>query len=321
MGGAHTRYTTPKTKNNIDLSTVPQTILDQYRKSDSDFFSTQTGCGCGESIEFLTIPEWNSAPAEVTMENSRNASIVLGVDRNSTITSGYGGKCHTQCGAIDIVAGRMGPYVRRWDEEEEEVKANRNFALDAARIYVSQKADIDDYFDLCAGEVGMSEAKSAIGIKADDVRLIARSGIKLVTGTNVRDSQGHRQLEINGIDLIAGNDDTDLQPIVKGCNLVNGLSELVEEIDDLREILLSFLKYQKSFNEKLISHTHYSPFYGRDTSPAFNMMSAGIQTVIKQTAQTELSIKSHATNLSGWERNYLSAMSDAFICSSYNKSN
>ena len=76
MGGAHTRYTRPKTKNNIDLSTVPQPILDQYVQANAEFFSTQTGCGCSESIEFLTIPEWNTAPAEVTMQNTRNASIV-----------------------------------------------------------------------------------------------------------------------------------------------------------------------------------------------------------------------------------------------------
>lgn len=284
-----------------------------------EFFAKYSGCGCGPSLE--PVPNYRQAKAEMVYKNDRNAWIVLGVDRSSTITSGYGGACHTQCAAIDLVVGRMGPYARECDEEGEPVYANPDFKIDAARIYVSQKTNIDEYFELVEGTVGESIAQSAIALKADDIRVVARRGIKFVTGTDARDSQGDRQAAVEGIDLIAGNTDEDLQPLVKGCNLVNGLTELVEQIEDLREILYSFVKYQRSFNDATLSHSHSSPFYGRDTSPPFMMMSQGTKSIIQETAQTELSIISHQTNLASWQQNYLSTVADSYICSAYNNTN
>ena len=41
-----------------------------------------------------------------------------------------------------------------------------------------------------------------------------------------------------GIDLIAGNDDTDLQPLVKGNDLATGLKQLADLVDSLNGILV-----------------------------------------------------------------------------------
>jgi len=324
MSSLHKKYTIPKRKKPIDLSNLCQDTKESIRKMPLEFFVKYSGCGCGPSLE--PVPDYRQAKAEVVYKNDRNAWIVLGVDRSSAVTSGYGGACHTQCAAIDLVVGRMGTYARECDEEGEPVYANPDFKIDAARMYVSQKANIDEYFELVEGTVGDSIAQSAIALKADDIRLVARSGIKLVTGTDTRDSQGERQAAINGIDLIAGNTDEDLQPLVKGCNLVNGLTELVEQIEDLREILYSFVKYQRSFNDAALSHTHISPFQPTaskqlDTSPPFMMMARGVKSIIQETAQTELSIISHQTNLATWQQNYLSTVADSYICSAYNNTN
>ena len=75
-------------------------------------------------------------------------------------------------------------------------RADKNFGSlnrdvspgDAARIYISQRADIDDYFDICDGFVGRSYSDSAIAMKADSIRVLARKGIKLVTQKNPRRS-------------------------------------------------------------------------------------------------------------------------------------
>ena len=59
--------------------------------------------------------------------------------------SGYGGKANTQAGAIDIVVGRMGNTK---NGPQGNIRVSPDFFKDAARIYISQKSDIDDYFKL-----------------------------------------------------------------------------------------------------------------------------------------------------------------------------
>ena len=86
------------------------------------------------------------------MTNENNAWIILGRDRPASVMSGYGGKGDTQAASIDIVAGRMGSEVRAFDESGEKLFVNPSFKKDAARIYISQKSDIDKYFDLIPGK-------------------------------------------------------------------------------------------------------------------------------------------------------------------------
>ena len=81
------------------------------------------------------------------------------------------------------------------------VYTDKSPELDSARIYISQRTDVDDNFILPEGNVGSSRNKSAVAVKADAVRLIARDGIKLVTGTDVYDGQGVRIDIQEGIDL------------------------------------------------------------------------------------------------------------------------
>jgi hypothetical protein len=266
-------------------------------------------------------PAYNQTPSEYVINNERNSWIVLGVDRQSTKTTGYGGKGHTQCAAIDIVAGRMASYAMSVDDNNEPVLANVDFKVDAARVYISQKTDIDDYLELSWSPMGKSKSTSAIAVKADDVRLVARNGIKLVTGTDTRNSLGLRQMGVKGIELNAGDRGYALQPLVKGNNLLEYLKGLQGQVEDLREIVYSFYKYQSIWNQALVSHTHLSPFFGIPGSPAFEIMGVGVQTLIKGCAQTELSVVSHQTNMAGLETNYLNPGIKTYINSGYNKTN
>ena len=169
------------------------------------------------------LPQYNESLSEKVIEGENNAFIILGRDRSGKMNSGYGGKGHTKSGAIDLVVGLQGwnpseggelSNTGRWTPG----KADKNFgsfnqdvsAGDAARIYISQRADIDDYFDICEGSVGKSFSDSAIGMKADEIRILARKGIKLVTQKNPpgRNSLDGKIGVVYGIDLIAGNRDT-----------------------------------------------------------------------------------------------------------------
>ena len=275
----------------------------------------------GNRFDADPVPLYRQTPSERVISNDRNAWIVLGVDRPSTATSGYGGRGNTQCASIDLVAGRMGAYARETDDEGGLVYANPDFKVDASRVYISQRANVDEYFGIVDGNVGSTPARAAVAIKSDEIRLVARGGIKLVTKTDVRNSQGQREIETLGIDLIAGNNDEDMQPLVKGDNLVEALQDLAENIEDLREIVSSFLKYQNGINMALMTHTHLSPFYGLNTSPSMNALPDMSQNIIKLLGQTQTSIISHMTNLSLWENNYLSVVSTKYINSGYNTTN
>jgi len=155
-----------------------------------------------------------NTPSELIVARGpdNNAFIVIGNDRVSKPHTGYGGKGHTQSDSIDLVAGLGGwnpREVEKIDAQggnkvESEIKTNPNFFIDSARIYISQKIDVDKNFGI--GEFGLSEennkddkddkeigkygAKSAVVAKADNIRLIGRESIRIVTGTDRFNSQG-----------------------------------------------------------------------------------------------------------------------------------
>lgn len=250
------------------------------------------------------LPNYAKAECEIVYPANSNthgrAMIVFGRDRTDNITSGYGGDGHTRAGAIDIVVGLQGwdpanngkldPKTGYWKGAD----ADKNFGSlsydkpgDAARIYISQRANIDEYFDLCEGGVGNSVADSAIGMKADSVRIMARKGIKLVTGKNPpgRNSIGGKIRTIYGIDLIAGNTDSrtglknvfgpknppppeTLQPIPKGDSLINALTWMVNRIEGLNHLLSAHFFYQQFVIDGLVM----------DPSPVITPVGPGTKT-------------------------------------------
>jgi len=276
-------------------------------------------------------------PSEIVLGRGadNNAFVIIGNDRVSKTHTGYGSMGHTQCDAIDIVAGMGGPSPKEVDSKERELVTNPNFFLDAARIYISQKTNVDKNFGI--GEFGMPSsgisddkddknigiygAKSAVVIKADNVRLIGRESIRIVTGTDAKNSQGGDVLAKTGIELLAMNDPDTLQPIVLGDNLQTALITITDNIEALAKIMHGYIKYQMKFNHVLQQHTHVTPFFGIATLPSIPCISAGITCDIETAAQTELSILKHITNLQGIKHNFLTESGATFINSRLNKVN
>lgn len=267
------------------------------------------------------VPDYNASEAEKVIQGGNNSWIVLGRDRPNSLSSGYGGLGHTQSGAIDIVVGRMAPEPREVDENGEKLVVDSNFYTDAARIYISQKTDIDENFALVKGSLGNSNGKSGIGIKADHVRMVGREGIKLVTRTDLQNSIGGDVRSVGGIDLIAGNDDEDLQPFVKGTNMVEAMDQLVFHVSKLNGIVDSLLMVQMQFNQILTSHFHHSPFFGIPTSPSIPVVQGGAQTMLKHFKDTKRSLMTHKANLEFYKASYLTVSGDKWILSRYNNVN
>lgn len=234
--------------------------------------------GTGKNLYGAKAPEdsprWDPTGSEQIYGSTSNAFIVLGRDRNSSKASGKGGAGFTQCGKIDLVVGLNSvadPNTKR---------TNPNFFNDAARIYISQKSDVDRYFGLSEGsETVSSNNKSAVGIKADHVRIVGRNHIKIVTGGaringKEQDAAGN-ELETGGsIDLIAGNSTEDifgksslgpikvpaLQRLVKGENLQLMLYDLIDIISEIQNQVFANKRGLLRLAGDYSTHIHFQAF-------------------------------------------------------------
>mgnify|MGYP003112808481 CR=1 FL=1 len=275
-------------------------------------------------------PGYVKADNEKVIQGLNGEYIVLGRDRPASRLSGYGSE--HQAARIDIVVGRVSAQRDIMDASAasggtpvNDLRVDPSMEYDAARVYISQKADIDEYFALRPGTVGMSEAKSAIGIKADAVRIVGREGIKLVTRTDALNSQGGTMERVRGIDLIAGNDDNDLQPLIKGNNLVGAIDALARWVSKLNGLVDGILLDQIQMNTALTIHTHQGTLLAPVPVPVQTLPSLDLAPIAAKVGANLLiktvSLKSHRMNLESIKMNYLKPWGRDYICSRYNNVN
>ena len=252
----------------------------------------------GSYKPFNKVSRKKSDVEDFIVSTSSNSYIVLGKDRPSSIASGESGAGSDNCDAIDIVAGPMDDAATEYLNDGTVVlNVNPNFAKDAARIYITQKGNIDSYFGLADGiqgenkRIGTSVGKSAIALKADHLRLISRESIKLVSsGTDAVDLNG-------GVHLIAGNEEESLEPMVLGNKLVNYIdNNLIKTLSDTLQIIHDFMESQMEFNANVMAHQHVSPFFGITVPPSVDLSIGGIKGLSNQFASYINAIKASSNN-------------------------
>ena len=270
-----------------------------------------------------------------------NTFIVFGRDRLGPLSgSGYGSLGQPKAGAIDIVVGRLSntdssTLVRKTPNGLEPESQDANVFADASRIYLSQKCDVDQQFLLPLGATGNSVMRAAIAIKSDDVRIISRNTFKIITNSDSNCSNGENNNKSVGLQIIAVNNKSieglnagtlvsslpqmarqipgqnkgvfinDLQPMVKGNNLVFCLKSIINDLRTLNGIVKGFMNTQKAFNQKVHTHTHYSPFFGARVSPSEEIAPEGISMELKMFSQTETGLNFHLSQLAKTELEYL----------------
>jgi hypothetical protein len=210
-------YSTDNIRKPFNRGDSPSTSVDPTQQGRG------TGAGLFHEPLIEPIPQRIISESETSINNG-NSWIVLGRDRPASLGSGYGALGVNGASSIDLCVGMMA--VSKTGPKQE-VKVHPNFASDAARIYISQKTDLDNNFGIADGKqekLGFvsSKGNSGIGIKADGVRIIARqNGIKLVTGKGNFNNTGNNcetnssgnnivPNDLGSIELIAGNDTTEL---------------------------------------------------------------------------------------------------------------
>jgi len=234
--------------------------------SEADRHAAKSGAGQGMKLEATPAYEYGNCE-EVLRSKSGNAFLILGRDRPAGLWSGFGGvEDHPASSAVRITAGMGGrsPKEEILINGSKEVNSiNPNNQLDAATIYLSQKTHIDDShqgFNLARGTIGDIRGRSAVAMKADSVRLISRDGgIKLIAGGSSRNSQGGKIVSYQDINFIAGNDDSDMQPLVKGMNMARHIARIYEYMDEIYVRMNAIMSDQNVLTKVLMTHVHAIP--------------------------------------------------------------
>ena len=264
----------PKTANTapvVDLKGLDNASVATLTTLPADITATLKGCLGDRLIE--AVPALVKFPGGAYLEGENNAAIMCSRDEL------YGLKAHTKSGAVYVVAGRSPNNIKTEVKNKPgqtgplsntALEKPNDLVRDSAYLYLSQKSDPHTLLR-CAGGTyakkynGPSTTPRAglslAAIKADDVVIMAReSGIRLITGTDATNSSGGDLTAKFGIELIAGNDDSDLQPLVKGDNLKEYLVTMSEVIKNLRSVLYNFITSQLEYNATLAAHKHFDPF-------------------------------------------------------------
>jgi hypothetical protein len=267
---------------------------------------------------------FNPAPSQHQI-SYKNSYIVLGSDRPAGLTSGYGARGAQGANTIDLVVGRMAGAT-----PADGAIVDSNFGADAARIYISQKTDVDTNFGLADGNIGSIKGHSAIGIKADGVRIVAREGVKIVTGQSDAFrgfGSGGEPNALRGqpsiappIELIAGNNTgvdeipgvpfvgagetiNFLQGISRGENTRDALRELSDLLEEVIAALMNLTLIQAQFNSIL------------GVTPIYWHAAAAPMTAMQFMSKVQMSLWQTRINKTIWQVNHLEPYGYKYICS------
>ena len=203
----------------------------------------------------------------------RGCYITMGGDRPGSIFSGLGARGFSGTDTIDLCVGR-GANARGGKGVADGSMVGNMFSADASRIYISQLTEIDKNFGIAPGVHQTGQPRAGIGIKSDDVRIIGRNSIKIITGrgAGVRghgergepNALGGKSLQAPAIELICGNYDDSkfaygglynpvekipyLQAAIKGENLEAAMMELTGIIGNLWSAVFNIALIQGGFN-------------------------------------------------------------------------
>lgn len=292
----------------------------------------------GRNNTYLNEPlrEPKVVSGEYWISSDNNSHIRLGRDRYGGPHEGKGSLRQGACGAIDLFVG-AGPKDERGKPSSEETKKNYmnpDFINDSARVYISQRSDIDLYFGIESGnEKTSTKNRSAIGLKADQIRVFAGQHVKIVTGKAAANGLGTDGASnslggaMNGggrIEFIVGNNLQDrsggqpaLQPVPLGDNLENLLVEIIDLISSLRSIAGNNTKYIQEVASALVKHVHpntpqpipgvalVSPIAIAEMMPMFG----------KSLSQNTIGTELHKFNTKVVNLNYLNPFAPEYILS------
>jgi hypothetical protein len=251
--------------------------LNTLEKTESQNLVNYSGVG-NERLPEIKPEPYNTGNS-VRLNGKTNAIIDIASDAPTGPLSGRGGLGESGTATIDLVAG-IGGSSPIDIVSGRAVQSVKSFEIDSARIYVSQKTDIDEHLGLAPIKIKLinselptqgSTGYSAVAVKSDVIRLVARDNIIITTMNNGTLSTGN-SANPNGIDIIAGYYNTgkraSLQPMVRGNSLVNFIEDIVKNIQELQTLVENVKNEQMKINRFLAQHTHEMRTYSQTNIPS-----------------------------------------------------
>ena len=188
------------------------------------------------------------------------ARIVLTRDNFGHRATGLGGAGGTKCEAIDIVAGSLSCAKTLKDGN---TQSRANFAEDGARLYLTERGDVNAYFATAksdtSGVAADSKGVSGAGLKADHTLIIGRQRVRILAGLSKYDG-GERLVDGNSefmprIEIGATSSEKHHQAVL-GNNLVKYLETVNEHINDLAQKVLDLELDLLLYKGAMALHTH-----------------------------------------------------------------
>tara|TARA_R100000664_G_scaffold24516_1_gene34322 strand:+ start:3822 stop:4724 length:903 start_codon:yes stop_codon:yes gene_type:complete len=138
---------------------------------------------------------------------------------------------------VCFVAGAHGAAQAELTPEGKPVEYGSRNSLDAAQIVLSEATDDTGINSL----VGKPNYRSLVGAKADNVKFAGREIVEIAAGGENYLSNGAKNPSVyGGVNIIAGNKtkkgDLSLQPMVKGDDMVQFLTQQIEFIQNLTSV-------------------------------------------------------------------------------------
>ena len=252
----------------VDDRRLIEGAIGKQVQSNPGIFKTQkTGLYLTESDESLPIYGPMGASTEEKVISRKNlgpakpqgSRIVLTKDNYGHRATGLGGNGGTMCEAIDIVAGSL---TCEKGLKTVETQSRANFITDGARIYLTERGDIQHYFAVGSGGQATSitsNLKSGIGIKADHTLVIGRERVRILVGFSKAVGQerlANYQKRITPKIELAQIGDEETQPAVLGNNLIKFLKEQSKQIQTLRNKILSMEFKLVRYKTAMALHSH-----------------------------------------------------------------
>lgn len=205
-------------------------------------------------------PTYIAAESEKVISKN-NSYIILGNDRLGDVAHGFGGLGTPNSNCIDLVVGLGSSNIDgivKGSFLTTEDYVNKDPVHDAARIYITQRADIDAYFNEQGGSVykdKKNKGVSGVAVKADTVLIQGRRNIKIKAGLSLpKETDAHgAKLPPAKIELIAGGK---LEPLVKGNKLVSCLRKMNKQISSNRAVIVKLCKQNIKLRAQLAGHMH-----------------------------------------------------------------
>jgi len=208
---------------------------------------------------------------ETEIGRGDNSFIIIGKSREHIPASGpYAISGVVNCDSVDVSVG-LGYIPESVDKDAYNAAItggglNPSFIYDKARVYLTENSDVDTAFGISNiptmtySTTNQDKPVSAVVVKADVVRTIGRSSIKLITGKLVDCDKSNSDLGDCGVELISTSGKAALQPMVLGNNLVETLNDIIEHHNVLAKILSNFMLMQLAWDQSIATHMHFNVF-------------------------------------------------------------